>query len=536
MKKYIKDFEWEFLQEKIKIDQKKDKIIPSEEIPKNITRLEVYRDGSYKIKAKLIATEDKQFESKFLRDEVAGKRINPFTVKGTRWFGVEEFELSDCYNNYIEIRTNEINKSLLDVVLTLSVDEFKTKNKSNVKPSSLVDWYVNGPDINFTRYTKRKMTLNYEKTKSSLDGLDIKFDYGSSNSDISCDFAYINTEDIKFFIFNVSKDFGPVWSKNIGIEYLTELGPIPDYEKRMAISEIVSFVFGKRLFHVGHTLYGIKGEILEQSSISPIVDNLLSHCKNPDVRPVRIVTKIVPPSFVSRQNENKEQMRINQNGTGIEEILTKLVPEYFRFRDKLNLKESLYRYWISMDTPVGTNLPILSSALETLMTGWFKSNKSKSHAFLIPKEEFDKLLREDFEDIEKKLDTFIENKIECLEFEERELIKEKEDIELKKPIMDKIRNSHQMSVNRSFTTFFEELGLKTGKVEREAIEARNPMAHGNLGFKELEKFVIITDAYQTLFNRVLLKILNYEDCYIDRSTLNYPERRIEEPLGGLEQL
>lgn len=102
--------------------------------------------------------------------------------------------------------------------------------------------------------------------------------------------------------------------------------------------------------------------------------------------------------------------------------------------------------------------------------------------------------------------------------------------------MDKIRNSYQMSVNRSFTTFFDELGLKTGKVEREAIEARNRMVHGNLGFKELEKFVIITDAYQTLFNRVLLKILNYEDCYIDRSTLNYPERRIEEPLGGLEQL
>jgi hypothetical protein len=100
MKKYIKDFEWEILQEKIKIDQKKDKIIPSEEIPKNITKLEVYRDGSYKIKAKLIATEDKRFENEFLQDEVAGKRIDPFTVKGTRWFGVEEFELRDFLCQY----------------------------------------------------------------------------------------------------------------------------------------------------------------------------------------------------------------------------------------------------------------------------------------------------------------------------------------------------------------------------------------------------------------------------------------------------
>jgi hypothetical protein len=92
-----------------------------------------------------------------------------------------------------------------------------------------------------------------------------------------------------------------------------------------------------------------------------------------------------------------------------------------------------------------------------------------------------------------------------------------------------------MSSNESLEFFFDEINLPVGEVERGAIQARNPMAHGSsVLFDEAahEQMLRDTFAYRTLFNRILLKILGYEGDYVDHSVPGWPERPLEEPMGG----
>lgn len=75
-------------------------------------------------------------------------------------------------------------------------------------------------------------------------------------------------------------------------------------------------------------------------------------------------------------------------------------------------------------------------------------------------------------------------------------------------------------VNKKVDFFLEELELETGNVEKDARSYRNKPAHGHLLDDEgLFKLMYLTDAYRTLLNRIILKILNYE-VYIDLTSGN----------------
>jgi len=86
-----------------------------------------------------------------------------------------------------------------------------------------------------------------------------------------------------------------------------------------------------------------------------------------------------------------------------------------------------------------------------------------------------------------------------------------------------------------YSEFFESILLKTGEVEQEALKERNNPAHGNRYLpNQYPGLSIITDALYTLFNRIVLKLTDAADCYIDYSSYGHPVRGIDEPLGGPE--
>jgi hypothetical protein len=60
------------------------------------------------------------------------------------------------------------------------------------------------------------------------------------------------------------------------------------------------------------------------------------------------------------------------------------------------------------------------------------------------------------------------------------------------------------------------------------------MTHGALGNSddEVRHYIILTHAYESLFNRVLLKSLGYDGDYIDYSALGHPSLRIDKNLIG----
>jgi len=155
---------------------------------------------------------------------------------------------------------------------------------------------------------------------------------------------------------------------------------------------------------------------------------------------------------------------------------------------------------------------VLATSVEILMNAWYKSNKSKTKGTYMPNAKLDELLEDEFEAIEAKL--------EGVEYGDR--------------ILRRMCNAFQMGVNERFDFFFEEIGLPVGERERKAIRARNRIAHGSPGLLDehaYQKMVNDKLSYQTLFNRILLKIMGYDGSYVDRSTVGWPELPLDQPMS-----
>jgi hypothetical protein len=197
---------------------------------------------------------------------------------------------------------------------------------------------------------------------------------------------------------------------------------------------------------------------------------------------------------------------------GIEPLLKQLEPSYLTLQDELRLNEALRCYWLSREVPIGLNLPVLSAGVETLASSWFESSSSKTRGVYMPKRDFDALLSEDLRSAKSKLDS--------RQYGDR--------------ILNRLGNAYNMGANDRLRFFFDEIGLSVKETEWWAIGERNPMAHGHASIFDKsadERMIRATRVYQTLFHRIVLKLLGYDGSYKDYGTLGLPTRHISEPGG-----
>lgn len=477
---YFGHLEWEILQNKFQIES----IENNPNLPKNIQKIELWRNDNYTIQAKLISTGDDIFRRGLDKEVINGELIDKFTIKGKTSSDLK-VELHNCFIKRVKSSWNGSSKeSNLDVDISTTRIEVNYSHESETH--WLTDWYLNGSNILLPRGTNREITLSYKRLRNDFG--QIKTEYTNDYFYGGVDFAYINADQIKFLLTKVKDNIGPSWSHNFGIEYRKEFDFLPTLEQRKAISEIVSFILGKQLINVGCTKYGYDGKLIERSAISP-KDNIVTLCHKSSREPIDI-----------------------SNSSKIQSILNKVVPSYLILRDELDLNFALYIYWSSLEVPLEVNLPILASALEIIMKKWFKNAKSKTKGLYMEKQKFSELLKDDLSSIKEKL----------------------KDEEFGTQIYNKINSSYNSSVTDRFHQFFDEIDLKIGPVENSAIKSRNKMAHGDMTFDDAESKDMLknTLAYGTLFNRVFLRILGYDGDYIDRSTLGFPKRHIDTQLGG----
>lgn len=150
-----------------------------------------------------------------------------------------------------------------------------------------------------------------------------------------------------------------------------------------------------------------------------------------------------------------------------------------------------------------------------LKKAWYLSRKSKSRGIYMPKKEFDELLGDELATIEEK----------------------PREVKHGERMVRRMRGTFNFGATESMEFFLEELGLPIGPTERSALRARNSMAHGSsalLDESRYQEMINDTLSYRTLFNRILLKILGYNGDYVDYSAKGWPERPLDEPLGGRE--
>lgn len=350
------------------------------------------------------------------------------------------------------------------------------------------EWFLASKiNVLFPRSTQRQVESHFTKLRLDFDSEDNKTKQSSYST--GWDYLSLETEQFKCFVADVPKEFGPDWAKRICIEYRSSLN-IPEAETRTAIHELMSFVLGTHLLRIGSTTMADE-VVVKQIANSPWGDNVRSKCSKSPFPPVLL-------------NSHYDWGRV-------ELLANKLLPYYLEKRNTLELSSTLWKFWIAKELPVGVNLPILSSAIEVLVNKFLAAIPGISYTYL-PQMEYLKLINEEIDAISLKLSNVPNGD----------------------RIVNKIKSAFNRGANEKMDLFFEKLGLPIGKIEREAIRARNTMAHGGLNRltdEEVKDAIRKTRAYETLFNRILLKLLGYEEFYIDYYKEGHPSKKIEIPTG-----
>ncbi|HTB52334.1 MAG TPA: hypothetical protein VK718_06125 [Ferruginibacter sp.] len=363
-------------------------------------------------------------------------------------------------------------------------------NDSDLETEYLHEWYLSGGTDNmfFPRITSRSIHESYKRER---EGIDPKDEFGLiKSSSSSGDYLFVKYADTSFIVSKVPKEFGSDWSFSLCIEYRASFGRIPDNNERIAISELVGFLMGNQLLKIGETTFDKSHSLIVQKYIDPIGDNIETRCQRISFPPVLI--------------------KGHQNRQNLEILIGNFLPLYLKQREALQLKNVLGKYWFSKYSAIGVNLPILSSAIETLANCILKANKQIKHSY-IDYNEFVKLIEGDLASIKMKLgDNIFSDKI-----------------------INKIKGVSQRGSNEKLAMVFEFLNLSVGKIENEAIKQRNKMAHSSLDEEtdeEIHEIVRLSRAFETLFNRMLLRVLSYDGLCIDYYTPGHPQRNIKEAI------
>jgi len=170
---------------------------------------------------------------------------------------------------------------------------------------------------------------------------------------------------------------------------------------------------------------------------------------------------------------------------------------------------------------LGANLPILSSAVETLADQILKAHPEIKQYYIEYNLFFD-LIKDEINSVDNKIETTLGH---INPKEKRDAIKDS--------ILRKIKGASQRGANEKLKMMFEIIDLPIGVIEKKAITARNKMAHSSLGeisTDEIKETMRMTRAYETLFHRIFLKTLGYNGNYLDYFTLGHPNRNIKEPI------
>lgn len=298
-------------------------------------------------------------------------------------------------------------------------------------------------------------------------------------------------------ICSVPDQFLPPWSNAISIEIdVSKCSTLPQNSQIEPIIEAISFCLGRRLIRVGETFFNEKG--------LPIFANLESAWS------IDIQKECSQPS--------KYAFPIQRNSvltSDIEDMIAELCKSYIDHRDLLQIGNSMWLIWTADMSPVETQFPKLSAALENLIISWYKSKKTKSGGLHISNEEWTSISSEGICKIKQALQAG------------------SHDSDTIRKITNKIKYANQQGANERMENFFKEIELPKGSVEDHAIKSRNKAAHGGkYSQSEHQALIDTVSAYRTLINRVLLKIFGFNGKYIDYSTYGFPQRNLNEPLGG----
>ena len=341
--------DWDFLKEPLTITN----FVNKEKLPQETKVITIERNDDYALRGtvKFKPTDD-FFRLRFERSDntIAGSFSKGLDLIGHSEDNSIAYELEACHIGDTHISGTSEHSGIAD----LSFKSLKTILSDNT-PHHLTEWYLNGPKSVPLDSSEGRNLLVFRKpdyisiVNKTLDLYSTPFGCRG--------LLFCRYNDFNFLIHQVSSVF-PQWSVNMAIEYRENWGRIPAEDERIKIEELSSFIFGKHLLSIGHTTYDDNEEVVQAYVQSPWDKDARINCQIPEMPPIRL--RQFPPGDA-------------------EKAINFLLPQYLEYCQPLCLREALWNYWISSYMPIGTNLPLIVAAIETMILSWYKWTKTKSH-------------------------------------------------------------------------------------------------------------------------------------------------------------
>lgn len=460
-----------------------------DEIPfETVDELKISRDSDYKINVSCVGHSNRGNTKAIVpvksSDNLPGTMVSEGKIH-ICLFKDYHIDLSHCYfNGYVSgLEKTDYKLKCYHVEGCIDASEI----------SAVKEWVING-EKNYLSYCGNA-GLEY-RGKDSIVGKhgDLTFPKKKTMEDRAYfgRLIHIKYKDTAFDIHFLSDDYGPTWSTNISIAYFQEYGRIPGLKEREIIRDYLSFFTGKKLLYIGETSYDKYG-----NQCGFVMENPRTYGFD--------IKKICGDSGRTPIN-----VRFN-SGNDYISVLQKYIEPFLYIYEKLDLYSLLTSYWYAKEIAKPFDLPILSGALERLIKKWFKECELNPDILLMEKKDYSNRI--------KPIINLIDKQFEGSDY------------------LDRMKRSfsglNKMSVGEQLEHFFKKIELNIRKSEKEAIRARNIPAHGAFGVKEedYELFIKHSQVYETLINRIILKLINYEGAYIDYGTLGFPEKELDCPIG-----
>ena len=253
---------------------------------------------------------------------------------------------------------------------------------------------------------------------------------------------------------------------------------IPTESYRNQIREALSFALGRPIGCLGYTTYDKNWETVQTCAINPKLPFDSKKCfKEHSFPPTQLAETIIP----------------NPGSTIESDILSRIINGFLENHKKYDLGYKIWLYWHALFASPAISPLLFFAIIDNITTKYHSSNKPRINIKLPPKI-WDKL-RNELLVVIKKHNVLNEKGFEKI----GDFIKS---------------NANNSSITDSIELFMEKQNLMISELEKEAMNSRNDPAHGRL----IENPIIAIEhsrVLRILCNRILLKITNGSDCYID---------------------
>lgn len=363
----------------------------------------------------------------------------------------------------------------------------------DAEPTHAIDWVLNLRSHHlFPQFTESDLDNVYTRRRSGIDWKSPGSPAPNSSRDhFSISLQVADDE----YLVNVGKTNGgpEKWSPGF-VEYVD---PVPDEAVRRLIRQSLSFTLGGELILIGTTWFDEDGHVVR------------THHRAPTFARVTGATKAGrnPMTNISDQGSW-------QDATWLDEGKIQNITQHLINADDTLCLDDLRRFYFLARRTVMDVGPVMYGSCFEYIRDCIEPNLSTT---LLDKKDYRETVRPT---LEETLQDVVEE----------EMLTPGATIN---DLLHKFSYFHKTSLVAQARELMNHLDLEFGEVEEAALSERNHPAHGRT--YNGEKYQVLIRhcrAFQSLLNRLILASTEAAETYIDYSTDNFPERSIEQPLGG----